>query len=127
MRGKSRAVNQFHAPILRPRRLVIALGRGPFGAEAHRGELRFRDALEHQSAAYRLRASFAESDIVFAGTAFIGVALELDLEVRMAGQIARVSGHEIGELGLDLRFVEVEVNYLLCQRPVAAAPMPFAP
>src|ERR1700686_3671530 len=113
MRGKSRTVNQFHAPILRPCRLVIAFDRGPFGAEAHRGELRFRDALEHQSAAHRLCASFAEADIVFAGTALIGVALELDLEVRVAGQIARVSGPEILELALDLRFVEVELNYPL--------------
>src|ERR1700722_18317804 len=59
-------------------------------ADSHGGELRFRDALQHQRAAHRRRTALAEANVVFAGTAFIGVALELHLEVRMTGQVARM-------------------------------------
>src|SRR5260370_39637849 len=97
-RAKSLAVDHFHAPILRPRRLVIAVRRGPFGAEADGGQLRFRNPLKHQRAPHCLCAALAESDVVLTNTAFVGVALELYLRVRMNGQIARMTGHDIGEL-----------------------------
>jgi hypothetical protein len=120
--ASSRLVDQFHAPILRPGRLVIAFDRRPLGAEAHRGELRLGDALQHQRAPHRLRAPLAEADVVFARAALVGVALELELDVaRMRWSDCAHCAVTIGKLGLDVGFVEVEVNDRRAEPPAGIA------
>ena len=95
---------------------VIALDRRPFSAKTDRRDLGLRDSLQQQGAAHSLSTPFAQADVVFAGTALVGVAFEFHLEFRVAGQVVRGGGHDVRIFRLDFRFIEIEINHFTGQR-----------
>ena len=62
----------------------------PFFAECDRRNLCSRGALDQQQAAYRLRTTLTEPDIVFTRAAFIGMALEADAKTRVFRELQRL-------------------------------------
>src|ERR1700677_4641806 len=106
----SRRVDEFHSPIFGPSRLIVPFHRRPLRAEAHGHELALRYALQQQRPAHRLRAPFAEADVVLARAALVGIALEFQLGVLMRHQISGIRRDDARKLRPDVGLVEIEID-----------------
>src|SRR4051812_33559623 len=98
---------------------VTVLGPGLFGragvdrtllAERDRLDAGARDALGDQEVTHGVGAAGAESQVVFAGAAFVGAAFDADLHGRIAVQpLGLPAQHRLG-VGADRIFVGVEID-----------------
>src|SRR5579864_7024368 len=80
-------VHEVGAAVLRPRRFVMTVSLRLFLAEAHGFHLRIRHAHQRQRTANSFSTLLAECQVVFAGAALVGVALNQHVTLRVALQI----------------------------------------
>src|SRR5690606_36174391 len=85
----SSLVHQVGAAVLGPGRFVGAGCTRPLLAEAYRFHLRFLHAQCGERPAHGLGALLAESEVVLAAAAFVGVALDQHAAIAVAVQVAR--------------------------------------
>src|SRR5690606_9773477 len=82
------------------------------------GDLAGRTASALQRAGYGIAAALAQAQVVLAGAALVGIALEGHAGARAVTQVLGVAGHDGLELGTDDVLVEVEVDGALAQAAV---------
>jgi hypothetical protein len=126
------------APVLPHGRLVTAFDGGPLLAVAHRRELRFGHALQHERAPDCLGAPLTQADVVLARAALVGMAFQPRSSRRVLHQVGRVRGHDVDVFRPDLAAVvgKVDRAFLLevgkrlllrqsaCHAPAAADSVP---
>src|SRR6202042_3085000 len=88
-------INDIDAAIAPPRLFGMPRDRRPLLAVADGSDLRIGHALQCQRPAYRLRAALAQTDVVFARAALVGIALQAHADRWVRDQIVR--------MGLDQR------------------------
>src|SRR5512134_160629 len=103
-------IHELDAAIQAPRFLVAARLRRTLFAIAHGRELLGSSALQHQHTAHGLRAALAETDVVLAAAALVGMPFEPKLHVRVLRELLAVSLKLRVELGQDVGRVVVEVH-----------------
>lgn len=104
------AVNQVGAPVLCPRRFIMAYRQGFFLAETDRFQLRvgYTQGLEFME--HGFGASFTERQVVFRRSPFVGITLDQYMSVWVASEILRVGLQKRLIVAFDGVTVEVEVD-----------------
>ena len=113
-----RGVDDVRTAVFHPRRFIVTSRFRLFLAQGNGFHLRIGHAHHCQRFAYRLGALLAESQVVFAAAALVGIALDEDLLALVLRQVVAVRRYQCLVVILDGIVVILKVDAALGQRAV---------